>query len=115
MTYNIDILISSHKRCEEIKRVQRMAYRATSRLHKNGLDAASFLLGPFAPLGFAAAEEHMSHDRQGCIDIIDSLFCGEGLGPGEPSRLIAVHLLNTHPGRVNRQAIESWLERTKRR
>lgn len=113
MTYNIDQLISTHNKCEEIRSIQRMAYRASSLLHKNGLDAASFLLGPFAPAGFAAAEEHMSSERQKCMKMIDELFSGEGLGTGEPSRLIAVHLLNTHPGRVNKQAIESWLERTR--
>jgi hypothetical protein len=38
-------LIAAHPQAEQIRRVQRLAYQATSLRHRNGLIAASFLLG----------------------------------------------------------------------
>tara|TARA_Y100001968_G_scaffold159444_1_gene145780 strand:+ start:506 stop:724 length:219 start_codon:yes stop_codon:yes gene_type:complete len=50
--------IQYHPLSDLIRNVQNKSYKATSNIHKNGLDAASWLLGPFASIVFAATDDH---------------------------------------------------------
>jgi hypothetical protein len=90
-------LIAAHPQAEQIRRVQRLAYQATSLRHRNGLMAASFLLGPMAPLGFSLVEEHCSGQLHACSEALRKLLAT--LGDGVADRRIVALLLAEHPGR----------------
>jgi hypothetical protein len=90
-------LIAAHPQAEQIRRVQRLAYQATSLRHRNGLMAASFLLGPIAPLGFSLVEEHCGQQLHACSEALEKLLAS--LGDGVADRRICALLLEEHPGR----------------
>jgi hypothetical protein len=90
-------LIAAHPQAEQIRRVQRLAYQATSLRHRNGLMAASFLLGPMAPLGFSLVEEHCGQQLHACNEALEKLLAS--LGDGVADRRICALLLEEHPGR----------------
>ena len=107
--YFIKDLIESHQQREQIKRIQRLAYRSKSRLHKQGVDALCLLTGPLGGTLFATFDEHRSNDSDACLQEIDELL--EDFEVNEKNRIIAIHLLNTHPGRIRlvSERITKWL------
>ena len=104
----VDDLIESHKDKEEIKRIQRLAYRAKSKLHKEGVGMLILLIGPFGGPLFDVRDEHRDHDGCNCDLALRQLLSGWEMN--EKNRIIAIHLLNTHPGRVNPGVITRWLD-----
>ena len=111
--YLINDLIDNHKQRERIKKIQRLAYRSKSRLHKEGVDALCLLTGPFGGTLFATFDDHREQDREACLEEANALF--ENFEANEKNRIIAVHLLNTHPGRIKiiSELITKWLAEEK--
>ena len=97
-----DQLIDSHPQAEQIRLVQRTAYQAFSRLHKNGLDALSWILGPMAPFGFAMVDDHREQQARECDEALDLLL--RRLGHSVADRRIVALLLEDYPGRHYRFA-----------
>ena len=91
--------IQDHPLSDSIRNVQNKSYKATSYLHKNGLDAASWLLGPFASIGFAATDDHRQKENQNAIRLLDELI--QKIDMTERSQIIMLHLGCTYPGRLN--------------
>ena len=92
-----DALVSSHPKAELIRRIQRTGYRAYSRRHKQGLDALSFCLGPFAPIGFGTIDDHRQQQDQECCAAVQELLAG--MGQSIADRRVITLLLADYPGR----------------
>ena len=92
-----EALIDSHPQAELIRRVQSSAYCAYSKRHKLGLDALSWLAGPFAPLGFAAVDDHRNDERLRCSAAVEALL--SRLGHSVHDRRVIALLLEDYPGR----------------
>ena len=107
--YLVEDLIESHQQREKIKRIQRLAYRSKSRLHKQGVDALCLLTGPLGGYLFDSFDEHRANDSDACLQAIYELFAD--FEANEKNRIIAIHLLNTHPGRIQpvSERITKWL------
>ena len=67
-------MIDAHPLKEQIKQVQRESYRGASLIHKNGLDAASFVLGPLGFMGFAATDNGMKKSREKAKSSLEDLM-----------------------------------------
>ena len=107
--YFIEDLIQFHQQRERIKAIQRLAYRSESRVHKQGVDALCLLTGPFGAFLFDTFDKHRDNDREACVQEVVELL--ENFEVNEKNRIIAIHLLNTHPGRIPPVSIriEKWL------
>lgn len=92
-----DALINAHPQAEQIRLVQRTAYRAFSRTHKLGLDAISWLAGPMAPMGFAAVDSHRDAQAMECRRAVCQLL--RQMGNSVQDRRVISVLLADYPGR----------------
>lgn len=95
--FSAEALIDAHPQAELIRRVQRSAYRAYSRRHKLGLDAASWLVGPLAMVAFSMVDQHRDHCHAECITATERLLAA--LGQSVADRRIVALLLTDYPGR----------------
>lgn len=109
--YLINDLIDGHCQSRQIKRIQRLAYRGISRVHKQGVDALCLLTGPLGGSLFSVFDDHREQDRENCASEAARLF--KDLDANEENRIIAIHLLNTHPGKIRCVAdlITRWLSK----
>ena len=107
--YMADFIIDSHPRKELIKKIQRLAYRGKSRLHKQGVDALCLLTGPLGGSLFKVFDQHRDDDRFNCESSVKQLLTK--LEHTSDNRTLVIHLLNTHPGRITsvKEMMTNWL------
>ena len=102
----IDNQINGHSNSELIREIQNKSYKATSKIHKTGLDAASWLLGPFAGIGFGFVDDHRDSENNKAIRLLEKLIIT--IDMTERSQMIMLHLACTYPGRLKADEYSSY-------
>ena len=108
--YMVDTIIACHPHKDLIRKIQRLAYKGKSRLHKEGVDALCLLTGPFGGALFDVFDQHRDNDRVACEDLVNYQLLPK-LQHTNDNRTLIIHLLNTHPGRISsvKEMMTNWL------